>query len=307
MLSNSTYDAQINQLDRRWIAGGRVEKTWRQAERYLFTLGTEFRYDDIGNVGLQSTNAGQFVGWLARHAVREASGSVYAEGSWNPTTKLRLNAGLRGDYFNFDVKARESLPDVYSGNAHDSKFSPKIGAAYVLTRSVEAYASWGRGFHSNDARGVINHVTPIPGLSPSEGYEAGARFEFGSVKLTTTYWWLNLDSELKFVGDSNSVEPGPATRRRGYELTAFWRPVSWVAVDAVWTGSRGRYVGNPDGDYIPGALESVGELGIAATSQQWDLSARLRYLGDYPLIEDNSHRAGSEYHISLRGAWKTAH
>jgi hypothetical protein len=130
------------------------------------------------------------------------------------------------------------------------------------------------------------------------------RVELGSVKLTATYWWLNLDSELKFVGDSNSVEPGPATERHGYELTAFWRPIPWIAIDGVWTGSHGRYIDNPDGEFIPGSVENVGEVGIAATNAKWDLSARVRYLGAYPLIEDNSQRADPEIHVNLRAAWK---
>jgi len=305
MASNSTYDAQINQLDRRWIAGGRYERTRAVGKLFTLTVGGEFRYDDIGNVGLQSMNSGAFVAWISRHAVQESSASAYAEGVWNPVQPLRLMGGLRADYFDMNVRARIVLPDVYSGDASDHAVSPKLGAAYEFNPHVEAYANWGRGFHSNDARGVINPVTPVANLSPSIGKEGGVRFEVGDVKLTATYWWLDLNSELKFVGDSNSVEPGPATKRRGYELTGFWRPVSWVAVDAVWTGSRGRYVNNPDGQYVPGGVEKVGEIGVAATTATWDLSVRMRYVGDYPLIEDNSQRADPEMHVNLRAAWKT--
>ena len=114
-------------------------------------------------------------------------------------------------------------------------------------RTIELYGNWGRGFHSNDARGVVNTATPVQGLSKGTGEEVGARFELGNFNITTTYWWLELDSELKFVGDSNSVEPGAATRRRGYEVVGFWRPLPWLAIDAVWTGSRARYVDSPDG------------------------------------------------------------
>jgi len=304
MLSNATYDAQINQLDRRWIAGGRYERSGQFGETVHFTVGTEFRYDDIGNVGLQNTDAGQFVSWAARHSVQESSAAVYAEGSWTPIERLRLTGGLRADYFYFDAQAREVLPDVYSGTDSDSKASPKLGAAYAFSEQLEWYANWGRGFHSNDARGVINPVTPVPGLSAGTGYETGMRIELGGVKLTTTYWWLDLDSELKFVGDSNSVEPGAATERRGYEITAFWRPLPYIAVDAVWTGSRGRYKDSSGADYIAGAVENAGELGISAVNAKWEVSARMRYLGAYPLLEDDSQRADAEAHVSLRAAWK---
>lgn len=304
MLSNSTYDAQINQLDRRWIAGGRYERTWRFGENTSLVGGTEFRYDDIGRVGLQNTDGGNFVDWVGVHAVREASASAYAEANWNATEALRFSAGLRADYFDFDVRELIDLPDQFSGSESDSKVSPKVGAAYAISDKVELYANWGRGFHSNDARGVINPDTPAPGLSPSEGKEGGVRFEVGGIKLTAAYWWLDLDSELKFVGDSNSVEPGAATERRGYELTAFWRPLPKLAVDAVWTDSRGRYVDSPGEEFIAGAVENAGELGVAFVDERWELSARLRYLGEYPLIEDDSERAEPETHINVRAAWK---
>ncbi len=175
MISDATYDAQINQLDRRWITGGRYERKWLFGETATLTGGAEFRYDDIGRVGLQNTDQGEFVDWVGAHAVKESSASAYAEGNWNPIEDLRLSAGLRADYFNFDVKELIDLPDQYSGSDSDSKVSPKIGAAYKLTDTVELYANWGRGFHSNDARGVINPVTPVAGLSPSEGKEGPRR------------------------------------------------------------------------------------------------------------------------------------
>jgi outer membrane receptor protein involved in Fe transport len=304
MVSDSTYDNQVNQLDRRWIAGGRYEREWLIGTAAALTAGTEFRYDDIGRVGLQHTDRGQFVEWVGVHAVKEGSVSAYAEGHWNPTEPLRLSAGLRADYFDFQVRERIDLPDQYGGNTSASRVSPKLGAAYKLSDTVELYANWGRGFHSNDARGVVNPITPAPGLSPSVGKEGGIRFEIGGAKLTATYWWLDLDSELKFVGDSNSVEPGAATARRGYELTGFWRPIPTIAIDGVWTGSRGRYLDSPGAEYISGAVENAGELGVAFIDGPWELSARMRYLGGYPLIEDNSQRADPEVHVNLRAAWK---
>jgi outer membrane receptor protein involved in Fe transport len=302
MLSNATYDFQINQFDRRWIGGGRYQRELQLSDTLALTAGVETRYDDIGNVGLQHTDAGRAVEDISRVAVNESSVGAYSEAQWDPIDHLRVTAGLRADYFDFDVRAR--MPGLDEGSATDSAVSPKLAAAYRISRNVELYANWGKGFHSNDARGVVNTVTPVHGLSKGEGEEVGARFEFGSFNITTTYWWLSLDSELKFVGDSNSVEPGPATDRRGYEVVAFWRPLSWVAVDAVWTGSRARYVDSPDGSYVAGAVENAGEFGVSLVRDVWEASVRVRYLGKYPLIEDNSLRADAEMGVNLRAAWK---
>jgi outer membrane receptor protein involved in Fe transport len=305
MLSNATYDYQINQIDRRWIGGGRFERAFELNEQVSLTAGVEGRYDDIGNVGLQHTERGEFIETISRHSVRESSVGVYTEATWRPVDGLRLTGGLRGDYYDFDVKAR--IDGVDAGSDSDTAVSPKLGAAYTVNDRIEVYGNWGKGFHSNDARGIVNTVTPVAGLSKGSGHEVGARFELGPVRLTATYWWLDLDSELKFVGDSNSVEPGAATKRRGYELVGFWRPREWLALDAVWTGSRARYDNSPDGVYVAGAVENAGELGISMIYDRWEASMRVRHLGEYPLIEDNSLRADPETSVNLRGAWKTEH
>ena len=305
MLSNSTYDYQINQFDRRWIGGGRYEHSFSFGDAVSLTSGVEIRHDDIGNVGVEHTEQAQFLDYIGRNSVVETSGGIYAEAAWKATDTLRVMAGLRSDLYRYDVKTRIEGGDA--GDGHENVTSPKLGAAYSLSQHVELYANWGKGFHSNDVRGVVNRDTPIPVIGKGEGKEVGARFEAGNFRITTTYWWLDLDSELKFVGDSNSVEPGDATERRGYEVVAFWRPIDWMALDAVWTGSRARFINGSAGAYVPGAVENAGELGVSAIQGEWEASLRVRYLGAYPLIEDDSLRASGETMVNIRGAWKPNH
>ncbi len=301
MQSNATYDAQINQFDRRSTLGGRYEITLVESDSVTFDVGTELRYDDIGNVGLDEFDGGAFVANIGQNSITETSLAAFTEVSWLATDELRLMAGLRGDNYDFDVAAK--TPGSAEGNVSDSRVSPKLGIAYALTEDVELYSNWGKGFHSNDARGVVNEVDPVPGLSPGEGYEAGARFEVGAMTITAAYWWLDLESELIFIGDSNAVEPKGGSERDGYELTLFWRPVDWLGIDAVYTGSQARYVDNPDGDYVEGAVEHAGQIGFSAVRDKWEASLRLRYLGEYALTPDNAQRAEAETSLNLRGAY----
>ena len=302
MQSNPTYDAQINQFDRRTTAGGRVNRTLVDSIDLDLNVGAEFRYDDIGPVGLDENDAGQFVANISNNDIGETSVGAYAEGSWRPTTDLRLLAGLRADYYDFNVDAIN--PTSFAGSATDSQVSPSAAIAYAASNNVELYASWGRGFHSNDARGVVNHLDPIDGLAPGTGYEAGARFEIGDVKLTTTYWWLSLDSELIFVGDSNSVEPRGGSNRQGFELTMFWKPLDWLGIDAVFTDNQAYYVDDSEGRYIEGSLENASQIGFSAVRDRWEAALRVRYLGPYALTPDNAHRAGSSTTVNLRGSYQ---
>jgi outer membrane receptor protein involved in Fe transport len=301
MQSNPTYDFQINQFDKRMTTGGRYERTMIESESGELRLGGELRYDDIGPVGVDEYEAGQFVANIADNDIQETSIGVYADGTWSLSERLRLLGGLRFDHYDFDVSAR--TPGSASGSESDSQVSPKVGVAYVVADDIELYGNWGKGFHSNDARGIVNPVDPVPGLAEGTGYEAGARFEVGNLNVTAAYWWLDLDSELIFVGDSNAVEPKGGSERQGYELTFFWRPADWLGIDAVYTGSKARYVDNPDGPYVEQAVEHSGQIGLAAVKNNWEASLRVRYLGPYAMTPDNSQRAGSETTLNLRGAY----
>jgi hypothetical protein len=101
------------------------------------------------------------------------------------------------------------------------------------------------------------------------------------------------------------VEPRGASARNGYELVLFWRPYEWLAIDGVWTQTFSKFTDEPAGlQYIPASLEQAGELGVSAIFPEWEASMRVRYIGPYPLMEDNSERAEGDMLINLRAAWK---
>lgn len=307
MFSNPEYfdaegiSAQIHQIDRRSVYGFTGEKDLKLSDRLELKLGTENRYDNVDRVGVQHTIARQFVNSLGMYTLDEASAALYASATWRPVDRLRLIGGLRGDYYHYSVRALDAeAVALGQGAGSDAVLSPKAQLAYQVGQHVELYAGWGKGFHSNDVRGAVT-TTPVPVLVSGTGKELGARIQFGTFNFTATYWWLNLGSELRFVGDSNAVEPTSASKRRGYELVAFWRPVPWLAIDANYTASRARYT---TGDYIPNAFENAASAGISFIKGPWEASVRLRHLGPYPLIEDNSQRDKGSNVVNARGARK---
>lgn len=292
---------QREQTDRLWTWGGRLERRFEASPALALTLGGEARYDDIASVGLYHTVAGRRIATLTEAAVEEASGALYAEATWRPTERLSLFAALRGDAYRFESRALGGA--AWSGEATDGIVSPKLGAAFELAQGIALYANWGEGFHSNDARGVTAPVDPAPGLVKGRGREAGLRYERHGLVATANYWWMDVDSELIYVGDAGSVEPSAASEREGYELTAFWRPTGWLALDAVWTGSRARFKDSPGADHIPGALKHAGEFGVSAIRPAWNAGFRVRHLGSHALLEDNSLRSQPTTIVNLRAAW----
>jgi outer membrane receptor protein involved in Fe transport len=133
---------------------------------------------------------------------------------------------------------------------------------------------------------------------------------------TLAFWWLDIDSELVFVGDAGTTEASRPSRRVGLELANYWTPLDWLTLDADLSISRARFrdndtsLSNPspgasDGNHIPGAIESVVAAGI--TAHDWHghaASLRLRYFGPRPLIEDDSVRSDRTLLLSAGLEWK---
>lgn len=309
LLSNFTFflDDPVNgdelrQYEKMWGYGGRVEKTVTLTDKARLTVGAEGRGDDISEVGLDHAVEGVVAYTRSRFRVNEQSGALYGEVQVKPVDRLMLVAGLRADFYRFKTEALAG--SAWGGDVSDSIVSPRIGANFAVADNLAVYANYGEGFHSNDARGVTAPTDPAPGLVKGNFRELGLRFERGPLVLTGNYWWSGIDSELIYVGDSGAVEPSGAGRRHGYELTAWYRLDDWLTVDAVWTGAKARYADLPDGEnYIPGALSSAGELGLAARFDRFNGSLRIRHLGPHALVEDNSARGNATTLVNGRVAF----
>jgi outer membrane receptor protein involved in Fe transport len=300
-LDNPIDGDQILQHDRRWIFGGKGEKNFEFSDQFQVKVGLEGRYDDITSVGVWNTVANRIIGEISDQSATEGSVAPYAEANWEPLERLRLLGGLRADFYSVDVKGLD--PVSLSGNVADNVLSPKVGAAYGITNYLEVYGNWGKGFHSNDGRGAATNGVPL--LVKGTGYEGGARVQFSTFNVSFAYWWLDEDSELEFDGDTNSVEPKGSSARHGWEVVGYWRPYDWLSIDAVYSSTQARFLTcAPGACYVPNAPESAGELGISGIWNEYEASVRIRYLGPYPLIEDNSQRAPNDVYVNFRVAWK---
>ncbi len=112
---------------------------------------------------------------------------------------------------------------------------------------------------------------------------------------TVSAWWLDIDSELVFVGDAGTTEAGRPSRRYGVELANYWAVNDWLTLDADVSWSHARFGDKaPEGRHIPGSIETV--VAAGATISDWHgffASLRLRYFGPRPLLEDDGVRSDS--------------
>ncbi|MBY0402059.1 TonB-dependent receptor plug domain-containing protein [Myxococcota bacterium] len=316
LFSNFTYflddpvnGDQFRQTDRRFTWGGKASQDFLPK---LFGMpveirtGFDTRLDRIPDLGLYRTRERRRVSTVRRDAVTEWSGALFGEARVEPVEWLTLIAGLRGDLFAFDVNTRAGVDaGIDSGGEVDGLVSPKLAVIVRPHADFELYLNGGGGYHSNDARGTTTRVDPADPLVRQWGTELGGRWQPNAlVHFTTVVWFLKSKSELVFVGDAGTTEPSGRSQRFGVELTGFLRPVPWLALDASYSWSDARFDGLPSGrDRVPLALEHVVSAGATVTAGAFSSSLRLRHFAAYPLIEDNSQRAGSTTLVNLGAAY----
>lgn len=295
------FDARHTMFDR-W-GGFEVENT----------VGTDSRIDRIRPVGLYATTARQVTSTVREDDVDQRSFSLWAQNLTHWLPWFRTQAGLRADYYQFRVNS--NVPQN-SGTTSDNMLSPKFTAIFGPWRDSEVYANWGRGFHSNDARGTTirvdptntaTAVDPVKPLVRSTGYELGLRSKpLEGWQTTVALWRLDLDSELLFIGDAGITEPSRPSKRYGVEWNNLWAANSWLAFDADLSWSHARFSrSDPAGDYIPGAVTTTANLGATIDGiGPWFGALRLRYFGPRPLVEDNTIKSSSTTLANMRVGYR---
>ena len=300
-----TTPDQFQQSDRRWVNGLSLSRQWDGTLSHMEmhnTLGVQIRSDVINN-GLYTSEARQTTGVIRNDKTWEASVSPWYQNKIEWTDKFRTTAGLRGDFYNFDVES--NLP-ANSGQRSAFAVGPKGGLVLGPWAKTEFYGNVGMGFHSNDGRGVMTTVDPTTGLpvdangnpiQPAKplvttvGAEVGLRTEIiPQLHSTLSLWWLNIDSELVFVGDAGTTEASRPSNRYGFEWANYYTPTDWLTLDADLSLSHARFRDNdPVGNRIPGSVASVLAAGITVHDLYGFFGGvRARYFGPRPLVEDNS-------------------
>lgn len=290
---------EFTQFDDRLIWGGGSRVTAVLNDHHSLQAGITLRHDGIRDVGVGPSLQGRNTDYIKRDKIQERAIGSYASlvSEWTPWFASTL--GLRFDEMTVDVSQ--------VGDDSDQLLSPKLSLRFGPWQDTEYFVNYGKGFHSNDARGVVADSEAVPLLAESEGAEVGLRTAIiPEVQLSFALFALDLESELVFVGDDGTTEPRGATRRSGWELGAFYQPVDWLIIDADVTESRSRFKDESLGadKYVPDAVERVMSLGVSMDFPDgWYAGVRWRYLGARPLLEDNSVRTDATSIVNMNGGY----
>jgi outer membrane receptor protein involved in Fe transport len=227
----------------------------------------------------------------------------YVEDTTHWTPWLRTVVGLRDEYYQADD---HSLISGLSGSGHQSLVQPKGSIVLGPFFQTEVYLSAGRGFHSDDVRGVFGTVPleGVPGLAgktsllaPASGEEVGLRTNIiPKLAVQVAVFQEDFRSELRYNADAGQDEASAPSRRQGIEISGEYRPFPWLELNADLAFSKARYHADAatlanfglDGPFIANAPTFIGSFGILVDNLgPWFGGLQWRDLGKYPISDGN--------------------
>jgi outer membrane receptor protein involved in Fe transport len=219
---------------------------------------------------------------------------------------LRTIIGAREDYYSGSV---QSVLSAFSGSASQWLFQPKGTVALGPWYDTEFYVSGGKGFHSDDIRGVVGGVPlegtqfsvgPVPLVAKATGEEIGIRnASIPDLQIQLALFREDFSSELVYDQDAGQDQATAPSRREGIELSAQYHPFSWLELNTDLASSRARYFKNEatladvyqivGGTYIANAPDYTASFGALVDNfGPWFGGVQQRILGPYPLTDGPS-------------------
>ena len=306
-LNDPEHGDVINQRDRRVVAGFDTQyevKSLPLGMPLTSTVGFQYRID-TPHIVLANAIQRHQVGRVQDVSIVEQSYSPFVKLELVPVEKVRLVTGARGDIF--QVHGSEHVNTSQPFETHDvTKARPNVKANLIVGPwlDTEFFGNFGTGFHSNDARAVLANPR-LEALPTATGYEFGFRTRaLPRTEVFATYWFLDLSSELVFVGDAGTTEARGSTHRDGIEVGIKVRPLDWLTFTGDFTYTRkAEFVDT--GGAIPLAPIWTARADVTVRLP-WGLSSSLemRYLGDRFADEDRHQTARGYTLLNWTGRYR---
>ena len=262
-------------------------KNLLQIPKSITTFGWSVQHNQ-NNIGLNNTIGRTLTDAVNEFDIKETNYALFLKERIQIADKLTLLAGIRGDFFNFNVT--EIVPISQKGSTTAFRLSPKLSLYYDATENIQFYAKASSGFHSNYSNAAVTNKNIHP-LPKAVGYDLGTEFKIGKNFVgNIASYYLKSDAEFVFGTDGFEFENKGRSQRIGSEASFRYQPLPYLWFDTDLNYSYGTLLDAPIGENkIPTAPRFTSTGGATLRLQnKIEASLRYRYLGERPLIEDAS-------------------
>lgn len=286
-LNDPLHGDEFQQHDSRLQEGANVQYLHPYhflGQNALLIVGSNFHDNQI-NVGLFHTQARRVFDVATSAHAHVTNNAGYAQQSvdlWQQ--RLHLDAGLRFDYFRFDVDDR--LNPTHSGLQSATRFQPKVGVAFTPSRSTPLtfYFNYGRGISSQDARGVVQRPA-APKISTTDFFQLGNAYNRKRISVSADLFLIDRSNEQVYVPDDGSFQFKGASRAYGWETKASVQIMNHLALNSGFTQvTNAFFLGTSPRVYVDSAPHSVANSGLTLTNWHGFIgSLRYRHISNYRL------------------------
>ncbi|CAN5295124.1 TonB-dependent receptor [soil metagenome] len=311
-LADPIYGDEIDQHDSRLQEGANVQYLQPYklfGKQSLLTVGGNLHFNQI-NVGLypsisrnpnrkflpENINNPDVLFTSAQANVNNYAGYIQ-NGIDFYNGHLRVETGLRFDYFTFDVNGFE-ISDVKTdvvGKEGAGRFQPKLSV--VLSpferTPISFYANYGRGISSQDARGIVRNPD-APKISTTDFYQTGTSFNSRRLSAVGTFFFIDRSNEQVYIPDDGSIEFAGRSRSYGIELRNSFRFNKYLSLNAGLTQVLAAFfpgefsADNSRRIQIDSAPHTVANANLILSEfRGFNSSLNWRHISDYRLDGEN--------------------
>ncbi|WP_343329680.1 TonB-dependent receptor [Polaribacter staleyi] len=291
-LEDAVNGDQIKQFEDRDIFGMNVQLSnivnYGNVEA-TYTKGAGLRYDLINDIELSHTkNRSETLNQIQLGDVKQTNMFAFFNADFE-VGKFKISPSVRLDYFKFLYNDRLN-PAYETLSKSEAIVNPKLNFLYTQNDNLQWYLKSGIGFHSNDARVILQQETDKI-LPRAYGADFGNIWKpTKNLVLNTAVWYLLSEEELVYVGDAGVIEPSGKSERFGFDFGLRYQFTDWLYLDTDLTATKARSLENISGeDYIPLSPDFTMSGGLSFSNLgNFSGGLRYRFIDDRPANEDNS-------------------
>jgi len=237
--------------------GGRIYYNFVFGEVASLAVGAETRYDKATTQRFNCINREPTLK-QQDYGLGFLNCSWFLQAQVKPAEPLKFVAGLRGDYFDYNVE--NHIKPANSGRGYPSIISPRLGLVITPVNNVNIFGNKGLGFRSPAA----TEMSPTSGqknfeLQPAktDSWDIGFNATlFGNIYFAADYYQTEMEKEVRTI-NQQPVNIGN-TQRNGYELEARFYASKQINLFASysWVDASVKNPTYPGQDKVMGSLKT---------------------------------------------------
>jgi iron complex outermembrane recepter protein len=182
----------------------------------------------------------------------------YLQFEFSPLEKFRLTAGGRYDAVTYEVDSKVDVSKA--GDKDFSQITPKIGAIYQFSPTLNSYLNISKGFVVPTTSQLLTSSWANIDLEPEEAtnYEVGLRSSFldRTIDLDIAYYMMDINEKIiarEITAYRKEYLNAGETSQKGIEIMARYAPVDYAYLSLAYTYAKNKYE-----EYFVGAVDFAG-------------------------------------------------